>query len=273
MSVFTEVYTNLKTWIHSNDLPRSEINKLQELVADFGVDTSTSTLPYNLDAKRIVVCKDYEMLIREEMRAISHAISFTHFFILTNSEGTAIHIEGAEPILHALERFQVVPGCSFALQTAGINGVSLAMQTGSSAVVEGTDHSLEIFSDWTCICHPIRVNDQVIGYLDLSMKKGVEVSLACVLVERIVKEGLNKYKQFNPEIKREIVDKQFQMYKLTPREREVAYGWLSNQSALRIANNMGITEGTVRNMLKKVYAKTKIGDKGQFFRKFMGLMN
>ena len=61
----------------------------------------------------------------------------------------------------------------------------------------------------------------------------------------------------NPILKLEIVDKQFQMYKLTPREREVAYAWLSNQSALQISNNMGISEGTVRNMLKKVYAKTK----------------
>ncbi|MNY72210.1 Bacterial regulatory protein, luxR family [compost metagenome] len=69
------------------------------------------------------------------------------------------------------------------------------------------------------------------------------------------------------------MEQQFQMYNLTPREREVAYAWLNNQSVLKIANKMGITEGTVRNMLKKVYAKTKVGDKGQYFRKFMVFIN
>ncbi|RAP74550.1 hypothetical protein DL346_21035 [Paenibacillus montanisoli] len=44
-----------------------------------------------------------------------------------------------------------------------------------------------------------------------------------------------------------------------------------NYSALRIANEMGITEGTVRNLIKRIYAKTKISDKGQFITTFVHL--
>ncbi len=47
-----------------------------------------------------------------------------------------------------------------------------------------------------------------------------------------------------------------------------AYGWLMNYSVLRIASEMGIAEGTVRSLIKKVYAKTKISNKGQFMRVF-----
>ncbi|WP_274654471.1 helix-turn-helix transcriptional regulator [Paenibacillus humicola] len=41
-----------------------------------------------------------------------------------------------------------------------------------------------------------------------------------------------------------------------------------NYSVLRIASEMGIAEGTVRSLIKKVYAKTKISNKGQFMRVF-----
>lgn len=274
MSVFTEVDMSRKTWIHYHDLSAREKSELQQLVENYGVVTSATTLPSDsrVGGKGISISETFEKLAKEDIRAVSTSIPFTHFFILTDAQGAAIHIEGTEALLLALERYKVVPGCSFALNAAGINGVSLAMHTGSSAVVEGVNHSLQMFSDWTCICHPIKVNDEIIGYLDLSMREGTEVSFACVLMERLVNAIANKYQQSNPEIKREIVNKQFQMYKLTPREREVAYAWLSNQSALQISNNMGISEGTVRNMLKKVYAKTKVGDKGQYFRKFMAFV-
>lgn len=269
MSVFTVENIRQKTWIQYNDLPVGEKSRLQQLVDNCGVVTSATSLPYDSRVNGNSISGTFENLAKEEMRALSASIPCTHFFILTDVEGTAIHIEGTESLLMALERYKVVPGCSFVLHAVGINGISLAMHTGSSAVVEGINHSLQIFSDWTCICHPIKVNGEIIGYLDLSMKEGMEISFACVLVERLVNEIENKYKQSNPEIKKEIMDKQFQMYKLTPREREVAYAWLNNQSALQIAINMGITEGTVRNMLKKVYTKTKVGDKGQYYRKFL----
>lgn len=269
MSVFTEVNMSQRTWIHYNDLSASEKRKLQQLVEEYGVVTFATSLPYDSRVNGNGISGTCGKLAKEEMRALSASIPCTHFFILTDAEGTAIHIEGAEPLLHRLEQYKVVPGCSFALQAAGINGISLAMRKGSSSVVEGGNHSLQIFSDWTCICHPIKVNGEIIGYLDLSMREGIEVSFACVLVERLVNDIENKYKQSNPEIKKEIMDKQFQMFKLTPREREVACAWLNNHSVLQIACNMGITEGTVRQMLKRVYSKTRVCDKGQFMRKFL----
>ncbi|OCT11169.1 hypothetical protein A8709_05665 [Paenibacillus pectinilyticus] len=263
MSVFTEVNISQRTWIHYNDLTARAKSELQQLIDNYGGVNWATTLPSDSGVEGCIsgIIKEYA---KKEIQSVSTSIPFIHLFILTNTNGVVIHMEGAEPLLHALEQYKVVPGCSFDLHAAGINAISLAMHTGITSVVEGGNHSLEMFSDWTCICQPIRVNGEIIGYLDLSMKEGLEVSFACILLERLV-NSLTR----DPDEKKEILNKKFETYKLTSREKEVAYAWLHNQSALQISFNMGIAEGTVRNMLKKVYAKTHVGDKGQYFRKFL----
>ncbi|NOV00338.1 helix-turn-helix transcriptional regulator [Paenibacillus planticolens] len=266
MSVFAELNIHPKTWIHYNDLPVIEKSKLGHLVENYEIDVSIVALP----KVRSMSEKDsFITLVLEEIGFLSRVVPTTHFFVLANTDGIVIHVEGAEPILDALKRSQIVPGCSFALDSAGINGISLAMHLGCAAVVEGANHSLQMFSDWTCICHPIKVNDQIVGYLDLTMREGIEVSFASVLVERLVDTISEKLNLSDPEVKKESLTKQFEVYKLTSREKEVAHAWLGNQSVLQIACNMGITEGTVRNMLKKVYSKTQVRDKGQYYRKFL----
>lgn len=70
-------------------------------------------------------------------------------------------------------------------------------------------------------------------------------------------------------MKRETLNKQLEEYKLTNKGKRGCSRLVKQSECLKIASSMGITEGIVRNMLKKVYAKTHVGDKGQYFRKFM----
>lgn len=72
-----------------------------------------------------------------------------------------------------------------------------------------------------------------------------------------------------PQTARERVLNHLKQYHLTPRKREVAYFWLMNYSVLRIAHELGITEGSVRNVIKKVYSKTEVDNQGQFISEFM----
>lgn len=58
-------------------------------------------------------------------------------------------------------------------------------------------------------------------------------------------------------------------FKLAPREKEVARLWLENRSVLYIASKYNITEGTVRNVIKKVYRKVGVQDKGDFYKKLL----
>jgi DNA-binding CsgD family transcriptional regulator len=90
------------------------------------------------------------------------------------------------------------------------------------------------------------------------------------LLESIYYRFEEKYKQQTPNIKKEIVVYQrFETYGLTPREEEIGYLWLQNKSALYIAETLGITEGTVRTVIKNVYRKTQVNDKGQYYQKFL----
>ncbi|MNR53500.1 Transcriptional regulatory protein DegU [compost metagenome] len=56
-------------------------------------------------------------------------------------------------------------------------------------------------------------------------------------------------------------------FKLTAREKEVASLWLSGKSALHISNTLGISEGSVRNVVKSIYIKMNVNDRSQFAKK------
>ncbi|WP_157794053.1 helix-turn-helix transcriptional regulator [Paenibacillus donghaensis] len=59
----------------------------------------------------------------------------------------------------------------------------------------------------------------------------------------------------------------FHEYGLTDREREVAGLWSLQKSALYISNELNISEGTVRNMIKSIYSKMSVSDRWQFAKK------
>jgi DNA-binding CsgD family transcriptional regulator len=65
------------------------------------------------------------------------------------------------------------------------------------------------------------------------------------------------------------MDRRFGEYGLSPREREIAYFWALNMGGLQIAARLGIAESTVRSVIKNIYRKTGVSDKGQFMRKFL----
>lgn len=273
MSVFAEHVAIRKTWVGHSDLSYEQYCCFNRKFHESGVTEHAEQLPYRMNPEELHALLEkhvfFRTIVREEITQISKVIPVTHCFILTDRNGIVIQLEGTDGIQAALEKHNVSFGSSFILERAGINGISLSMQLGTAVMVEGAEHSLRMFADWTCLCYPIQIGDEIIGYLDLSVNKGMDIRFAAVLMERISDSIISRLKKMNPESKRSDMLSLFEQYQLTNRETEVGYAWLQNQSALQIATSLGITEGTVRNMLKKVYAKTKVGDKGQFFRKFM----
>lgn len=207
--------------------------------------------------------------VNEELKSLESFLTKPHLFILTNQNGIAIHIQASYDILQSLSHVNIDVGTNFDMESIGINAISVAMKLGGTAIVYGKEHSLQLFSHWSCICMPIKIDGEIIGYLDMSFDVETDVTLAIALLHQIIVKIEHKLHQLRPKRKQEIVFAQFDLVGLTPREKQVGYGWLHNQSILRISEELGISEGTVRNMLKKVYVKTKVGDKGQFIRKFM----
>ncbi|UOF90073.1 LuxR C-terminal-related transcriptional regulator [Fodinisporobacter ferrooxydans] len=206
----------------------------------------------------------------QDLSSVYTEIGIPHLFMITDSNGTAIHLIGQAEIIDKACGNNVNMGTSFAFEYAGINGISLAMQLHSTVVVQGVQHTMRFFKDWNCICSPVRtIDEEIIGYIDLSFSTDVDVTFAVPLLKKMIEKLERKLKKSRESINKEAAYLLFKPYNLSNREREVAFGWLQNKSVLQMAHLMGITEGTVRNMLKKVYAKTGVRDKGQFFKKFL----
>jgi transcriptional regulator of acetoin/glycerol metabolism len=207
-----------------------------------------------------------------EVGPCSESVAVPHIFVLTDAEGVAIYLRYPEPIGASLTSIGLDEGVSFALCNLGINGVSMAMERQSIVVVRGAEHDIKLFTDWTCLCIPIRAHGQIRGYLDLSFHHDYDVEFAVPLLYEIVGKIEKRLMDDSQKQNKVQLSEVFNRFGLTNREKEAASGWLQNHSALRIAADMGITEGTVRNLIKSVYRKTNVNDKGNFIREFGGLI-
>jgi transcriptional regulator of acetoin/glycerol metabolism len=196
-----------------------------------------------------------------------------HLFLLTDEEGVTIYLQYPEYMEAALREIGLKEGVSFSFDQLGVNGISMAMERQTIVTVRGPEHDIKLFSDWNCLCIPIRAEGQAVGYLDLSFHHSIDIEFAAVLLCQLAGNIEKRLLKDSPHRKVELVFEAFDRFGLSAREKEAAYGWLLNHSVLRISSEMGITEGTARNLIKKVYRKTKVNDKGQFIKAFGGLVN
>lgn len=188
-------------------------------------------------------------------------------FIYTTVEGIVLLITGPKELVTPLDQqYNLGAGSLFTIENTGLNAITLSIELKDWVYLSGAEHDFQLFKKWNCFCSPIRQNGEIVGYLDMSFAVEDDHLLMAALFTSTLKSiesVLDKPDQ------QQLIYDQFQAYRLSPREKEIAYMWLNNCSALRIASELGITEGTVRNVIKKVYRKTEVCDKGQFIRKFI----
>lgn len=193
-------------------------------------------------------------------------------FIFTTPEGIVLSMYGPQELIQPLDqKHNVGIGSIFTIENAGLNAISISIELEDWVFLSGAEHDFKLFTEWNCFCSPVRQNGKIVGYLDMSFSvKDDHLLMAALFASTLksIEEELGKCNQ------KESIYEKFQFYKLSPREKEIAYMWINNCSALRIASELGITEGTVRNVIKKIYRKTEVCDKGQFIRKFLvGVIN
>ncbi|RJE88773.1 hypothetical protein D3P07_12405 [Paenibacillus sp. 1011MAR3C5] len=188
-------------------------------------------------------------------------------FILTSAEGIVLSVSGPQELVNTLNRnHNLGPGSVFTIQNAGLNAISISIELMDWVYLTGAEHDFKLFKEWDCFCSPVRQNGEIIGYLDMSFSVQEDHLLLAGLFAftlKSIEEELGKQDQ------QKSIYEHFQTYRLSPREKEIGYFWLKNYGALRIASELGLTEGTVRNVVKKIYRKTEVSDKGQFIRKFL----
>jgi len=218
--------------------------------------------------ERLIERKEILYLLQEETGNMNDLLSIPYLFVIADPEGTIIDYCGTELLKGYFERNHMKIGTSSAMNKAGINAIGLSMEKHSASVVIGAEHSNRLFAELSCVCTPIRIKNVIIGYLSLCFHYFHEVTFALPLIEHLAKNIEEKLPQKDPMLQKELTYSLFEQYKLTNREKEIAYGWLENKNVPEIADIYGISQSTVRTFIKKIYAKTRVNHKGAFLRKF-----
>ncbi|WP_310830441.1 helix-turn-helix transcriptional regulator [Paenibacillus pedocola] len=96
-----------------------------------------------------------------------------------------------------------------------------------------------------------------------------QIEFAIPFVQQLAENVTDKWMNQNIDLQKYRLDMIFGEYKLTAREKDVASLWLSEKSALHISSELGISEGSVRNVVKSIYFKMNVNDRWQFTKKLI----
>lgn len=258
-------FDNRRAWCQPGDLSEEQLN-LFRTVAERNAGAELVTVPSTNKYIDSIYHTAMIASIRKEMGNISKYISIPYVVFLTDKEGVILD-QVSSPDSTGSFRAEFGSGVSLNRRSSGLNAVSLAMEMKCLGVVRGEEHSDHAFKEWNCICAPLKSDGQVYGYVDISFPKEEQIEFAIPFAQQIADNITEKWMEKHPGMQQYRLEASFQEYRLTAREQEVARLWLREKSALRIANELGISEGTVRNMVKNIYSKMRVNDRWQFAKK------
>lgn len=239
----------------------------------FGVDPFAERLSCRISdielAHRLYRNEHLIACVKEEIETIPAYFAKKHVFLLTDVEGVLLIHSGDASCMAELSGMGIANGTSFAFPYAGVNAISAAMKLGLQAAIIEQEHDLHLFSDWLCVCIPVRQQQRIAGYLDISMHKNEDLCMAAAFLRNIVDHIETKLNTIEDDRKLTSAQFKLQHFGLSPREIEVAMRLLDNQSIQQIAREIFLSEGTVRNYTKAIYRKTNTRGKTELIVKML----
>ncbi|MBU7318319.1 helix-turn-helix transcriptional regulator [Paenibacillus oleatilyticus] len=220
-------------------------------------------------SKRQTLCSALIKAFTGEIESLTVLPSLPIIAGLTDPDGWLLAIGCSNDLMLQLESMNIGVGTSLALPYLGMNAVALVMMTHKPAVVHGDEHQFVSFKGFTSVGTPIQVENATKGFLCMFYPCGHDYMFAMLLMNSMAGSIARKLDNELAKIQKERIFNLFRSHRLSPRECEIGYYWLQNQSALFISATLGITEGTVRNVVKSIYRKTHVRDKAQFISKIL----
>jgi sigma-54 dependent transcriptional regulator, acetoin dehydrogenase operon transcriptional activator AcoR len=110
---------------------------------------------------------------------------------LADAGGSVVWRWVSEPMLRAtLDELQVDQGFCFDEEFVGTNGLGTALETGSVAVVRGSEHFVQRFHGVTCVAAPVRhpITRRTVGAVNLTCRAEHTSPLLDVVVRKLVEE-------------------------------------------------------------------------------------
>ncbi|AFC30713.1 LuxR [Paenibacillus mucilaginosus 3016] len=262
-----------RTWSYLSDIPPELVAEWKRRVALAQITESTLRVRLRLTGSELQYRRSkHSRMIEEMKKELSGPGSFLsrlHLYVLLDAEGYLLQMVGSNPVVNKLAGHRV-PGVSMALESAGLNALSMCMQLKCTTVMMGHENTCRIFGNFTAICSPVLVKGELLGYSGLAIQNQDDIEMAVALLQKVTANIQERLAQDSASpLTREEIYAKLDEYGLTPREKEVAYRWMHHETTVQISCELYITEGTVRNMIKTVYRKTGVNEKGRFITKFL----
>lgn len=198
-------------------------------------------------------------------------LEFSHLLLLTDPHGMVLYSSGTEEVMEKVREYELSTGTSFALEHAGLNAISASQELKRPVIVKGEDHSLEILKGWSCCCVPIAGEQEAIaGFLNISTDKAFNCSLLIQFLEYIsslIEQDLRSMSDDELD-----VDKLFEPFQLTAREKEVMRYWFLDYDYKQIGLLLKMSPGTVKVNVINVYNKMNVNSKASFILKVLGII-
>lgn len=268
--MLTTFNTKSKMWCSPGDLPAAHAASFRQMISS---DTHTplrSSKTFSVQENKAIYSEAMVMSTREEILEISRFIPIPYVVFLADEEGWILDlICSSRKLQETVDLAGLGRGINLSKRYSGLNAVSLAMEMKCIGVVRGEEHSDPAFRNWNCVCAPLVLDGGTQGYVDISFHVDQHIDFAIPFVQQLVENVAYKRMVKNEGLQKFRRDAVLGEYKLTAREKEVASLWLLDKSALHISSSLGISEGSVRNVVKSIYIKMNVNDRSQFAKKLM----
>lgn len=266
-----------RPWTILSDVDLNSINEWKHVFLLTGLTSQTPKLKKRFEIQPSEQMEQLINIVRETLIHIEKSMCIPHVFIFTDHLGVVHHISGSNDVLNSLEKHNIGVGTPFALEFAGINAISMAMQLKDTIVLQGNEHSLNIFSQWSCVCCSIRMEHKVYGYLDLSFHVDddeiLAITLAVTILTRIVKDLKYQLEKIsNLESRKLTFFEKCDIYELTNKEKEIAYYWFEGYNRNQLSKLLYISSDTVKSHIRNISKKVGISGRNLFVSKFNFLL-
>lgn len=157
--------------------------------------------------------------------------------MLTNARGMLLDYYCSDDFI--LRKYVIKKGVYFTEKSCGTNAISLALKIKDQVRIMGDEHYCSFLQEWESIAAPIKINNNVVGYLDISAIDNHNIKKeALYLFDRLISKITLEYMKntiFNNKIKE----------KLTSTEIKVLYCAASGYSIGETCEKLYLSKSTI----------------------------
>lgn len=114
-------------------------------------------------------------LINIFINKVSNLLSYNvfklekHVFLLLDKRGMLLSLYCKKEIKEKLYKKGLKAGVYLTEKSCGTNAISLARELNNIILLSKDEHYCSYFQNWDCIAAPLKINNSVIGYIDISL--------------------------------------------------------------------------------------------------------